>query len=103
MRQTFPEAWSDDTRQDYALLQPVGIRISLALLPDIMLRCNFYESFSYNVETLSRQMTMLGDMALLGKWNRQVVAPHIAVAATRLAFLNQIKNRLTVRPTINRT
>ena len=98
LRQTFPEAWSDDTRQDYALLQPVGIQISLALLPDIMLRCDFYESFSYNVDTLSRQMTMLGDMALLGKWHRQVVEPHIAVAARRLALLKQIKENLKVRP-----
>ena len=101
-RQTFPEACADDTRHDYALLQPVGIQISLALLSDIMLRCDFYEAFNYNVETLVRQMSMLADMALLGKWQRKIVEPHIAVSARRLAFLKQIKQNLKVQPNVQR-
>lgn len=98
LRQTFPEAWAEDTRHDYALLQPVGIQLSLALLPDIMLRCDFNEAFSYNVDTFTRQMAMLTDMALLGRWNRSVVEPHIANNPKRKAFLQQLKENLRVRP-----
>src|SRR5438093_4812643 len=53
---SFPDAWSDPDAKAYSLLQTAGLQIMLALLPDAMQRCDFFEQFSYTKETFERQL-----------------------------------------------
>lgn len=98
VEQTFPEAWADTKRKNYALLLPTGLQIMISLLPDIMQRCDFYESFTYNTTTFSRQLEPLGSLALLGDWAKSAVEDSISVAPRRAMFLGQLKEALRVRP-----
>jgi hypothetical protein len=70
----------------------------LALLPDVMQRCDFYENFSYTVETFTRQLEPLVALALLGNWGKAAVAVAISVAPKRAMFLGQLKEALRVKP-----
>jgi DGQHR domain-containing protein len=56
--ETFPDAWADSRSIDYALLQTSGLQITISLLPDVMQRCDFYEGFTYNVQTFKRQLAV---------------------------------------------
>jgi hypothetical protein len=84
---TFPKAWADEKRNDYALLQPSGLQITVALLPDVVQRCDFYESFSYNDETFRRQLQPLADTALINDWKRSSVDEVLSTAPKREVFL----------------
>ena len=96
--QTFPDAWADEKGASYSLLQATGLQIMLALLTDVMQRCDFYENFSYTVETFKRQLEPLVALALLGNWGKAAVAEAISVAPKRAMFLGQLKEALRVRP-----
>ncbi len=95
---TFPDAWADDKRTNYALLLPTGLQIMISLLSDVMARCDFYESFTYNEETFKRQLEPLASLALLGDWSKVTVEGSIAVNARRQMFLGQLKEALKVKP-----
>ncbi len=95
---TFPDAWADEKGRRYSLLTPTGLQIMLALLPDVMKRCDFFESFSYTYETFKRQMEPLSAFALLGNWGKTAVAEPISVKPKREMFLGQLKEALRVRP-----
>lgn len=96
--QTFPDAWADEKGTNYSLLQATGLQSMLALMPDVMQRCDFYENFSYTVETFKRQLEPVGALALLGNWGKAAVAEAISVQAKRRMFLGQLKEALRVRP-----
>src|SRR2546428_2857955 len=76
------------------------LQIILALVPDVMQRCDFYENFSYTVETFKRQLEPLVALALLGNWGRAAVAEAISVAPKRAMFLGQLKEALRVKPPV---
>jgi DGQHR domain-containing protein len=95
---TFPDAWADEKGVNYSLLQPASLQIMLAILPDVMKRCDFYENFSYNLETFKRQLEPVGALALLGNWGKSVVAEAISVRPKRAMFLGNLKQALQVRP-----
>jgi len=94
----FPDAWSDAKRKHYALLLPTGLQIMISLLPDIMQRCDFYESFTYNATTFGRQLEPLVSLALLGDWAKSAVEDSISVAPRRKMFFGQLKEALRVKP-----
>lgn len=96
--ETFPDAWADEKRNNYALLQPSSLQITIGLLPDVMQRCDFYEGFSYNSETLKRQLESLAEMALLNQWRRSSVDEALSTQAKRGMFLGQLRENLRVRP-----
>lgn len=92
----FPDAWSD--QKQYALLQASSLQILLSLLPDIMQRCDFQEGFSYNVDTFSRQIGPLADAALINKWKRSAVDPHLKTGKDRTKLYGQLKELLKIKP-----
>lgn len=94
---TFSDAWSDVKRSDYALVQPAGLQIMLSLLPDVMQRCDFFEGFSYNRETLTRQLEPLKDIALLNGWKKSAVEVAISTEDKRKMFLAQLKEALRLK------
>jgi DGQHR domain-containing protein len=96
--ETFPDAWADDKRASYALLLPTGLQIMISLLPDVMARCDFHESFTYNVQTFKRQLEPLASLALLGDWSKATVEGSISVKPRRAMFLGQLKEALKVKP-----
>jgi DGQHR domain-containing protein len=98
--ETFPDAWADDRRANYSLLQPAGLQMMLALLPDVMQRCDFHESFTYNLETFKRQLEPVAGLALLGNWGKTSVAEAISVKPKREMLLGQLKEALRVRPPV---
>ena len=95
---TFPDAWEGDKRKDYALLQPSSLQITVALLPDVMQRCDFYEGFSYNDETFGRQLRPLVEIALINDWRRSSVDEALSTAPKREMFLGQLREALKVKP-----
>ncbi len=98
VEQTFPAAWADTKRQHYALLLPTGLQIMISLLPDIMQRCDFYEGFTYNRTTFSKQLEPLVSLALLGDWAKSAVEDSISVRPRREMFFEQLKEALKVKP-----
>jgi hypothetical protein len=94
----FPEAWADDKRTNYSLLGASGLQMMVALLPDVMQRCDFYESFGYNVETFKRQLEPIGGLALLDSWRKSAVEEAISINSKRIMLLGQLKEALRVRP-----
>jgi DGQHR domain-containing protein len=96
--ETFPDAWADEKKTHYALLLPTGLQIMLSLLPDVMARCDFYENFTYNVQTFKRQLEPLVALALLGNWSKSTVEGSISVKPRRAMFLGQLKEALRVKP-----
>ncbi len=97
IKETFPDAWADDKGRSYSLLQTSGLQMMLSLLPDVMHRCDFLESFKYTAETLKRQMLPLADFALLGGWKKMTVEDAISTAQKRKMFLGQLKQVLKVK------
>lgn len=96
--ETFPDAWADEKRTNYALLLPSGLQITISLLSDVMSRCDFYENFTYNTQTFKRQLEPLVALALLGNWSKPTVEESISVRPKREMFLGQLKEALKVRP-----
>lgn len=96
--ETFPEAWADEKRISYALLQPSSLQIIFSLLPNVMQRCDFYETFSYTVETFKRQLEPLSEIALLNGWKKSSVDDTLSTQPKREMFLGQLKAALIVRP-----
>ena len=95
---TFPNAWADQKRETYSLIQPSSLQITFSLLPDVMQRCDFYENFSYNIETFKRQLEPLVDIALLSGWKKSAVEVALSTKPKREMFLGQLKEALKVRP-----
>ena len=95
---TFSEAWADEKRTNYALLQPSSLQIIFSLLPNVMQRCDFYENFSYTVETFKRQLEPLSEIALLNRWKKSSVDDTLSTQPKREMFLGQLKAALIVRP-----
>ncbi|MBE3037198.1 MAG: hypothetical protein IMZ62_00045, partial [Chloroflexi bacterium] len=95
---SFPEAWADEKRKHYSLLQASSLQITIGLLPDLMSRCDFYEGFSYTCEAFTRQLGLLREFALLGQWRKAAVDEALSTKPKRQAFLGQIKEVLRVRP-----
>jgi hypothetical protein len=89
--ETFPEAWADEKRKTFALLQPSSLQITIALLPDVMQRCDFYKGFSYNNDTLKRQLAPLADIALLNHWRWSSVDEALSTSPRREMFLGQLR------------
>lgn len=96
--ETFPDAWADEKKQNYAILLPTGLQIMTSLLPEVMSRCDFYEGFTYNLTTFKRQLEPLVALALLGNWSKTVVEESISVKPKREMFLGQLKGALKVKP-----
>lgn len=96
VKASFADAWHDD--ESYSLLQTAGLQIMLGLLPDVMQRCDFSESFSYTKETFERQLRPLAESSLLGNWRKTAVEDPISTSAKRKLFLGQLKELLKVRP-----
>jgi DGQHR domain-containing protein len=95
---TFPEAWADVKRAEYSLLQASSLQITVALLPDLMQRCDFYEGFSYTYDTFKTQLEPLRDLALLGQWRKAAVDEALSTKPKRQMFLGQIREALRVKP-----
>lgn len=95
---TFSEAWTDEKRTTYALIQPSSLQILFSLLPDVMQRCDFYESFSYTEETFKRQIEPLAETALLNGWRKSSVDDAVSTKPKREMFLGQLKESLKVKP-----
>ena len=95
---TFPEAWADEKRASYSLLQPSSLQITIGLLPDVMQRCDFYEGFSYTNETFKRQLEPLAEIALLNQWKKSSVDEALSTKPKREMFLGQLRAALRVRP-----
>ncbi|MGH7987680.1 MAG: DGQHR domain-containing protein [Candidatus Binataceae bacterium] len=100
VEETFPDAWSDDKARSYSLLQTSGIQLILSLLPDVMQRCDFLETFTYTSETFKRQLMPLIDFALLAGWKKIAVEDAISTAAKRKMFFGQLKQALKVAPPV---
>lgn len=94
----FPEAWADEKRATYALLQPSSLQITFGLLPDVMQRCDFHEGFSYTHETFSRQLEPLVEIALLNQWKKSSVEVALSTKPKREMFLGQLRAALKVKP-----
>jgi len=97
---TFPEAWSDYNRTEYSLVQPASLQVMFSLLPDVMQRCDFFEGFSYNRDTLTRQLEPLRDIALLSGWKKSAVEVPMSVDVKRKMFLAQLKEALRLKAPI---
>lgn len=98
IKELFPDAWADDKGKSYALLQTSGLQMVIGLLPDVILRCDFSEGFSYTTETFKRQLEPLGDAALIGEWKRSVVDDYLSTSVKRKMFMGQLKELLKVKP-----
>ena len=96
--ETFPEAWADEKRTDYALLQASSLQITFSLLPNVMQRCDFYEGFSYTLETFKRQIEPLAEIALLNRWRKTSVEDALSTQPKRERLFGQLKATLMVRP-----
>jgi DGQHR domain-containing protein len=96
--ESFNEAWKDDKRDEYALLQPSSLQITFWLLPDVMQRCDFHERFSYNQDAFRRQLEPLTQVALLNKWKKSTVDEMLATRPKREVFLGQLREALKVKP-----
>jgi len=97
VKTAFPEAWADDKAKSYSLLQTSGLQIILSLVPDLMQRCDFHESFSYTPETFGRQISPLADAAILGQWKKSAIEDAISTAGKRKNFLGQLKEVLRLK------
>jgi len=95
---TFPNAWADERRSTYALLQPISLQITFGLLSDVMQSCDFYEGFAHNYETFMRQLEPLAGVGLLNGWKRSSVDGALSTSARRGMFLGQLRETLRVRP-----
>jgi hypothetical protein len=95
---TFPDAWTDEKCVNYALLKASSLQITFGLLPDTMQRCNFYEDFSYTVETFNRQLEPLSEIALLNNWRKSSVDEALSTKPKREMFFGQLKAVLKVKP-----
>lgn len=95
--ETFAEAWADEKRSNYALLQPSSLQITIALLPDVMQRCDFYEGFLYTQETFKRQLKPLSELALLNNWNKASVDEPLSTAPKREKFLGFLREALRLK------
>ena len=95
---TFPDAWTDEKCVNYALLKASSLQITFGLLPDTMQRCNFYENFSYTVETFNRQLEPLSEIALLNNWRKSSVDEALSTKPKREMFFGQLKAVLKVKP-----
>jgi hypothetical protein len=98
--ETFSDAWADEKGTNYSLLQAAGLQMMLALLPDVMQRCDFHENFGYNLESFRRQLEPVAGLALLGNWRKSAVAEAISVKPKREMLLGQLKEALKVRPPV---
>jgi len=98
VKESFPLAWADTDSKLHSLLQTSGLQIMLGLLPDVMQRCDFSESFSYTKETFVRQLSPLVESSLLGAWRKTAVEDPISTSAKRKLFLGQLKEILKVKP-----
>ena len=96
--ETFPDAWADNKRSNYSLLQVAGLQMMIGLLPDVMQRCDFHEGFAYNLQTFKRQLEPVASLALLDNWKKSAVEEALSVNAKRIMFLGQLKEALRVRP-----
>jgi hypothetical protein len=96
--ETFPDAWADDRRVNYSLLQAAGLQMMLALVPDVLQRCDFHENFGYDLETFKRQLEPVAGLAFLGNWGKSAVEEAISVKPKREMLLGQLKEALKVRP-----
>jgi hypothetical protein len=94
----FPEAWADEKRIAYALLQPSSLQITFGLLPEVMQRCDFYEGFSYTYETFKRQLEPLVEIALLNQWKKSSVEDALSTKPRSEMFLGQLRAALKVKP-----
>jgi DGQHR domain-containing protein len=83
----FPEAWKDEKRSEFALLQPSSLQIVITLLADVMQRCDFYEKFIYNHDAFRRQLQPLAEIALLSHWKKTQVDEALSTAPKREMFL----------------
>lgn len=98
VKKLFPDAWADDKGKSHALLQTSGLQMIMGILPDIILRCDFTEGFSYTAETFERQLAPLADAAIVGQWKRTVVDDALSTSGKRKLFMGQLKELLKVRP-----
>jgi len=96
--ETFPEAWEDEKRANYALLQASSLQITLSLLPNVMQRCDFYEGFSYTLETFKSQLEPLSEIALLNSWRKTSVEDALSTQPNRERLFGQLKAALMLRP-----
>jgi DGQHR domain-containing protein len=94
----FPEAWNDEKCKDYALLKPSSLQIIFGLLEDVMERCNFNEGFSYTLETFTRQLEPLAEIALLNNWKKSSVDEALSTNPKREMFFGQLKKALRIKP-----
>jgi DGQHR domain-containing protein len=95
---TFAEAWEDEKRNDYSLLQTSSLQITFGLLHNVMQRCDFYEGFTYNLETFSRQIKPLSESAVLNNWRKSSVDDPLSTKPKREMFFGQLKAVLAVKP-----
>jgi DGQHR domain-containing protein len=95
---TFAEAWSGEKRDEYSLLQTSSLQIIFGLLQNVMQRCDFYEGFTYNLETFSRQIKPLSEAALLNNWKKSSVDDPLSTKPKREMFFGQLKAVLAVKP-----
>jgi DGQHR domain-containing protein len=95
--ETFPDAWADTKKSKYALLLPTSLQIMISLLPDVMTRCDFYESFSYTTATFKKQLEPLSSLALLGDWAKTSVEEALSVKPKREAFLGELRQALRLK------
>lgn len=93
---TFPDAWADTKRASYSLLSPTALQIMIALLPDVMNRCDFYEGFTYNKKTFEAQLEPLKNLTILGGWSKSSVEESISVKPRREALLGELRGALKV-------
>lgn len=96
--ETFNEAWTDEKRTDYSLLQTSSLQIVFGLLQNVMQRCDFYEGFKYNTETFNRQLKPLLESALLNSWKKSSVDDPLSTKPKRDMFFGQLKAVLAVKP-----
>jgi DGQHR domain-containing protein len=94
----FPEAWNDEKCKDYALIKPSSLQIIFGLLEDVMERCNFNEGFSYTLDTFTRQLEPLSEIALLNNWKKSSVDEALSTKPKREMFFGQLKAALRIKP-----
>jgi hypothetical protein len=71
---------------NYALLQASSLRITFSLLPNVMQRCDFYEGFSYTLETFNRQLEPLSEIALLNSWRKTSVEDALSTQSRKAVW-----------------
>ena len=96
VKEIFPDAWVDTKRVKYSLVSPTALQIMIALLPDVMTRCDFHEGFVYNEKTFEAQLEPLKNLTLLGSWSKSSVEESISVKPRREALLGELREALRV-------